>query len=96
MQDLIDMFKILICKHDRVKCIPFLFLCIRKWNDAIVADVSALLAKELYLPPGTPGGMENYRSTLALSFFFKFYLSVQIKLHEKNQVSSIIGSIIPI
>ena len=52
-----------------------------------MTDVTALLAKELHLPPGTPGGMENYRSTLALSFFFKFFMSVQIKLHENSQVS---------
>ena len=57
----------------------------RRWEDEVVSEASSLLAEDLPLPPGVPGGMESYRRTLTLSFFFKFYLSVQLKLQE-NQV----------
>ena len=34
------------------------------------------LTDELVLDPTVPGGMPDYRLSLALSFFYKFYLSV--------------------
>ena len=51
----------------------------RKWDDDVVQEACDLLGKELSLPPGVPGGMETYRNTLCVSFFFKFYLTVQMK-----------------
>ena len=38
------------------------------------------LAEELHLAPDAPGGMVEFRRTLTLSFFFKFYLTVLQKL----------------
>ena len=40
------------------------------------------LLTELPLAGGTPGGMEAYRCSLTVSFFFKFYLA--IRLHFEN------------
>ena len=51
----------------------------RNWDDDLVQEACDLLEKELSLPPGVPGGMETYRNTLCVSFFFKFYLTVQMK-----------------
>ena len=48
----------------------------REWNEQLVSDVCSSLANELILKPGAPGGMETYRQSLTLSFFFKFYLQV--------------------
>lgn len=56
-----------------------------------MSDVCRLLADDLPLPPGVPGGMESYRRTLTTSFFFKFYLSVLMRLQQevKNVVCRI-------
>lgn len=40
------------------------------------------LLEELALPPGAPGGMEQYRTSLVLGFFVKFFMKVN------NDVSS--------
>lgn len=55
----------------------------RKWEDNLVTDVCNLLKDDLPLDPGAPGGMVEFRRTLTTSFFFKFYLSVQIQLQQK-------------
>ena len=46
-------------------------------------DACQLLAEDLPLAPGTPGGQIEYRRSLASSFFFKFYLNVS--LQRSNQ-----------
>ncbi|KAI0238599.1 Xanthine dehydrogenase/oxidase [Lamellibrachia satsuma] len=56
----------------------------KKWDGDLVPEACDLLAKELSLPPGVPEGMESYRNTLTLSFFFKFYLTVQTKRDSKH------------
>ncbi|KAM8785131.1 xanthine dehydrogenase/oxidase isoform 1-T1 [Rhynchonycteris naso] len=50
------------------------------WNESLLQEVSTGLAEELQLAPDAPGGMVEFRRTLALSFFFKFYLTVLQKL----------------
>ena len=59
-------------------------LCCREWNDEIVPMASALLLEEFPLPGGSPGGMEAFRCSLTVSFFFKFYLSVRLKLELRS------------
>ncbi|XP_053396021.1 xanthine dehydrogenase/oxidase-like isoform X1 [Mercenaria mercenaria] len=56
----------------------------RKWDDSLVMDICRLLADDLPLQPGSPGGMVEYRRTLTISFFFKFYLSVQMQLQSMH------------
>jgi len=51
-----------------------------------------LLADDLPLSPGVPGGSESYRQTLTTSFFFKFYLTVLQQL-EANKVSKCVGNV---
>ncbi|XP_038073974.1 xanthine dehydrogenase/oxidase-like [Patiria miniata] len=55
----------------------------RHWADGLVEAMCPLLAEDLPLPPGAPGGMEPYRQSLTLSFFFKFYLGVLEELKLK-------------
>lgn len=55
----------------------------RKWEDDLVADMAEWLASDLPLPPGSPGGMTEYRRTLCISFFYKFYLTVLMQLKQK-------------
>ncbi|KAJ8045856.1 Xanthine dehydrogenase/oxidase [Holothuria leucospilota] len=61
----------------------------RKWDSNIVDEACTSLLEDLCLPYGSPGGMEKYKKSLALSFFFKFYLKVRENLSQKfnDQVS---------
>ncbi|XP_033106657.1 xanthine dehydrogenase/oxidase-like [Anneissia japonica] len=49
----------------------------RTWDQSLLEDTTILLADEMSLPPDAPGGMVEYRQSLVLSFFFKFYLTVR-------------------
>uniref|UniRef100_A0A8B9VYE6 Xanthine dehydrogenase n=1 Tax=Anas zonorhyncha TaxID=75864 RepID=A0A8B9VYE6_9AVES len=59
------------------------------WNEKLLQDACRLLAGEMDLSPSAPGGMVDFRRTLTLSFFFKFYLTVLLKLskHHNGPVS---------
>uniref|UniRef100_A0A8C3L9W2 Xanthine dehydrogenase/oxidase n=1 Tax=Chrysolophus pictus TaxID=9089 RepID=A0A8C3L9W2_CHRPC len=61
----------------------------RDWNEKLLQDACRLLAGEMDLSPSAPGGMVEFRRTLTLSFFFKFYLTVLQKLskHQNGPVS---------
>ncbi|XP_038627933.1 xanthine dehydrogenase/oxidase-like [Tachyglossus aculeatus] len=56
----------------------------RFWDESLLADVCAGLEEELRLAPDARGGMVQFRRTLTLSFFFKFYLSVLQKLNKSS------------
>jgi xanthine dehydrogenase/oxidase len=56
------------------------FLVGKQWNQDTFEKAVDVLRKEVTLKEGTPGGMEKYRTTLALSFFFKYYLAVAQKM----------------
>jgi len=60
-----------------------LFPC-RDWNEKLLQDACRLLAGEMDLSPSAPGGMVDFRRTLTLSFFFKFYLMVLRKLSKNH------------
>ncbi|KAH9490790.1 hypothetical protein Btru_047002 [Bulinus truncatus] len=66
-----------------------------KWDDSLLPKVCDLLASDLPLEPGAPGGSAEYRRTLALSFFFKFYVYVSQELH-KGKISKDISAIQPL
>ena len=46
-----------------------------EFNEKNFEEASKILSSELHIPDNTPGGKESYRTTLALSLFYKFYLS---------------------
>ncbi|XP_067884000.1 xanthine dehydrogenase/oxidase-like [Heterodontus francisci] len=54
----------------------------KNWNKELLQEACSQLATELTLSPSAPGGMVQFRRTLSLSFFFKFYLSVLQKLEQ--------------
>ncbi|TSO67446.1 Xanthine dehydrogenase/oxidase [Bagarius yarrelli] len=56
----------------------------RRWNEELMQDACSYLAEEMTLSPSAPGGMVTYRRTLAISLFFKFYLTVQNKLAQEH------------
>ena len=49
----------------------------REWNDDLLSTVCKSLCEEMALPPDVEGGMAQYRLSLCLSFFYKFFLFVQ-------------------
>uniref|UniRef100_A0A803T802 Xanthine dehydrogenase n=1 Tax=Anolis carolinensis TaxID=28377 RepID=A0A803T802_ANOCA len=53
----------------------------RKWKEDLLQEACHMLASEMNLSPSAPGGMVDFRRTLVLSFFFKFYLTVLQKLN---------------
>lgn len=48
----------------------------RVWSKELLEEMVERIAKEFELPMGVPGGMAKYRATLAVSFFFKFFVHV--------------------
>ena len=48
----------------------------RKWTSDLSPFVCESLARELALPSNVEEGMADYRLTLCLSFFYKFFLNV--------------------
>ncbi|XP_072912174.1 xanthine dehydrogenase/oxidase isoform X2 [Hemitrygon akajei] len=67
----------------------------KQWNEELLQNACSLLASELILPPSAPGGMVQFRRTLSLSFFFKFYLSVLQKLGQDFKGDFHVESISP-
>ncbi|KAL0266984.1 UNVERIFIED_CONTAM: hypothetical protein PYX00_009375 [Menopon gallinae] len=55
----------------------------RAWDKQLLEDVYAALIEEFPLPPSAPGGMVQYRRSLSLSHFFRFYLYVLEALSGK-------------
>nr|XP_027228843.1 xanthine dehydrogenase/oxidase-like [Penaeus vannamei] len=48
-----------------------------EWDEALLERAMALLLEDLPLDASAPGGMVEYRRTLTLSLFFKFYLNAR-------------------
>lgn len=53
-----------------------------KFNEATLESAYKILAKELALPEGVPGGMAAFRQALTLSFLYKFYVGVCLELAD--------------
>lgn len=51
-----------------------------KWDSELLSTATKILSKELALPSNIEEGMADYRLTLCLSFFYKFFLSVRQKM----------------
>ncbi|KAJ8022061.1 Xanthine dehydrogenase/oxidase [Holothuria leucospilota] len=70
----------------------------RIWNTKMMNLAIETLLEDLPLTPGAPGGMEAYRQSLALGFFFKFFIKVSTDIssdedslpeHWKSAVSEL-------
>lgn len=53
-----------------------ILVIIRPFNNDTLSICCSSLTEELLLEPSVPGGMPDYRMSLGLSFFYKFYLAV--------------------
>lgn len=48
----------------------------RPWNEEMLDAACRLILDEVSLPGWAPGGKVEFKRTLLISFFFKFYLKV--------------------
>eukprot|EP01028_Stygiella_incarcerata_P004363 TRINITY_DN19508_c0_g1_i3.p1 TRINITY_DN19508_c0_g1~~TRINITY_DN19508_c0_g1_i3.p1 ORF type:complete len:1132 (-),score=268.21 TRINITY_DN19508_c0_g1_i3:1221-4616(-) len=64
------------------------FLVNKVWNRDTLHGALHVLSDEMRLKPGTPGGMETYRTTLCLSFLTRYYLRVTSRLVELGKGKS--------
>eukprot|EP00164_Ancoracysta_twista_P007973 GFYU01011433.1.p1 GENE.GFYU01011433.1~~GFYU01011433.1.p1 ORF type:complete len:1346 (-),score=473.75 GFYU01011433.1:262-4254(-) len=64
------------------------------WNDDLLALVTEGLIGDLPLDAEAPGGMIEFRRSMTLSFFFKFYIKVRGHIHETfPQLQSVHGAL---
>ncbi|TRZ01798.1 hypothetical protein DNTS_017775 [Danionella cerebrum] len=54
------------------------------WDEKLLGEATELLEEEMRVSPAAPGGREEYRKALVLSFFFKFYMQVLLELQQKD------------
>ncbi|KAJ3128358.1 hypothetical protein HK098_004605 [Nowakowskiella sp. JEL0407] len=59
------------------------------WNDQLIDEISSLLLEDMPMSFDTPGGQVEYRKTLAMSFFAKFFLQTCHALSLKNETYAI-------
>lgn len=52
------------------------FIIGKSWNQELLQDALKVLEKDILLKEDAPGGMVEFRKSLTLSFFFKFFLWV--------------------
>ncbi|KAB1279437.1 Aldehyde oxidase 2 [Camelus dromedarius] len=64
----------------------------RRWDELMLDEACRLLLDEVSLPGWAPGGKVEFKRTLVVSFFFKFYLEVLQELKKLVKLSSVSGS----
>lgn len=69
------------------------FVLSRKWNEELLSLACQALEKDLPLSAEAPGGMIQYRRSLTVSFFFKCYVEVLLRL-QKQVRTDMLGVII--
>ncbi|KAG4384759.1 hypothetical protein GLYMA_13G340300v4 [Glycine max] len=65
------------------------FLIGKNWNQDLLQNALKVLQKDILLKEDAPGGMVEFRKSLTLSFFFKFFLWVS---HQMDSVKESIPS----
>lgn len=68
------------------------FLIGQSLNDSTVDNALVKLKNELGLSGDPPGGMAEYRTSLALSFLYKFYIST-LNIIAPNEVAKELKSV---
>ncbi|KAH0900779.1 hypothetical protein HID58_040282 [Brassica napus] len=58
------------------------FLIGKKWNKGLLQDALEVIQSDVLIKEDAPGGMVEFRKSLTLSFFFKFFLWVSHDVHN--------------
>lgn len=62
------------------------FLMGKEWNNKLLHDTLKVLEEDIVLKEDAPGGMVEFRKSLILSFFFKFFLWVSQELDGQTSL----------
>ncbi|KAH1090610.1 hypothetical protein J1N35_017867 [Gossypium stocksii] len=62
------------------------FLIGKKWNQDVLQGALNVLQTDIVLKEDAPGGMVEFRKSLTLSFFFKFFLWVSHQIEGKKSI----------
>lgn len=68
------------------------FLTGKSWNKELLCEAMKILEEDIVLKEDAPGGMVEFRRSLTLSFFFKFFLWVCEKIGGKISLTETIPS----
>ncbi|KAL1215699.1 Xanthine dehydrogenase 1 [Cardamine amara subsp. amara] len=60
------------------------FLIGKNWNKSLLQDALKVIQSDILIKEDAPGGMVEFRKSLTLSFFFKFFLWVSHHVHNVN------------
>lgn len=61
------------------------FLIGKNWNKSLLQDALKVIQSDVLIKEDAPGGMVEFRRSLTLSFFFKFFLWVSYHIHDVKQ-----------
>ncbi|XP_072339543.1 aldehyde oxidase 1-like isoform X1 [Scyliorhinus torazame] len=67
----------------------------RSWDEDLLNQACELLLDEISPPSSAPGGSVEFRRTLTISFFYKFYLRVLQRLQQLLSKEDLFGADIP-
>ncbi|XP_051284247.1 aldehyde oxidase 5 isoform X1 [Dicentrarchus labrax] len=56
----------------------------RSWGEDLLSEGCRLLKEDVDVSPSIHGGRAEFRKTLAISFFFKFYMQVVLEMRERG------------
>lgn len=68
------------------------FLIGKNWNKGLLQDTLKVIQTDILLKEDAPGGMVEFRKSLTLSFFFKFFLWVSHQLDGTKSIKESIPS----
>uniref|UniRef100_A0A8D3EAD5 Aldehyde oxidase 5 n=1 Tax=Scophthalmus maximus TaxID=52904 RepID=A0A8D3EAD5_SCOMX len=58
----------------------------RRWGEDLLTDACRFIKEDVDVSLSIHGGRAEYRKTLAISFFFKFYMQVALEMRERVDV----------
>ncbi|AWO95989.1 Aldehyde oxidase alpha [Scophthalmus maximus] len=56
----------------------------RRWGEDLLTDACRFIKEDVDVSLSIHGGRAEYRKTLAISFFFKFYMQVALEMRERG------------
>uniref|UniRef100_A0A3B4BDJ8 2Fe-2S ferredoxin-type domain-containing protein n=1 Tax=Periophthalmus magnuspinnatus TaxID=409849 RepID=A0A3B4BDJ8_9GOBI len=62
--------------------------CSRSWGEDLLSEACSSLTEEVRVSASIPGGKHEYRKTLVLSFFYKFYMYVTEEMRKREATVS--------
>ncbi|KAK4785485.1 hypothetical protein SAY86_002174 [Trapa natans] len=74
----------------KIACQTKEYLIGKTWNHNLLKDTLKILSSDIIIKDDAPGGMVEFRRSLIISFFFKFFLWVT---HQADQIKPMNGNI---